>query len=378
MLKKIAIVVGYVLLVAAIITVMVFAHLGAERHRNTQPITLFSISIDGAEGHNLIDEASMHRWFKLHDIHPEGRTIGEVDLATLESVALEHSAVLDANAFITYDGCIEMSIIQREPIMRLKLDGYDHYAARDGHVFRSTNGYAAYVPVITGGYKPLFDEEFVGDVATFLLDSIGSLNRQIAELEQHKYSIYRKSKRAKERLKCVRDSVVQKSWFMSGERYDALKENLKLFKEAYEQRHNEEEREREKSLVKIEKREESIYNSINKMRKRAADFERLEKFVVYVLSNDFWRAEITQVVASESGSSDMLLKLIPRSGDFVIDFGEVTEVESKFKALERFYQSVLRSVGWDTYNIISVRYDGQVVCREAPRKSSNEEAESKN
>ena len=49
MLKKIAIVLGYVLLVAAIITVMVFAHIGAQQHRNTQQVTYFSISIDGAE-----------------------------------------------------------------------------------------------------------------------------------------------------------------------------------------------------------------------------------------------------------------------------------------------------------------------------------------
>lgn len=377
MLKKIAIVLGYTLLVAGIIAVMVFAHLGAEQHRDTQQVTLFSINIDGAEGHNLIDEASMHRWLRTHNVHPDGRTIGEVDLATLESVAMEHSAVLSANAFITYEGCIEMSITQREPIMRLKLDGYDHYVARDGHIFRSTNGYAAYVPVITGNYKPLFDNEFVGDVAALLIDSINSLHRQIADLEQHKYAIYRKSKQAKDRLKSVRDSVVHKSWFMSEERVKALENDLKLFKEAYELCHNDEEQRREKELEKLEKQQTTIYNRINKMRKREADFEHLIEFVDYVLDNDFWSAEITQVVASESGSGDMLLKLIPRSGNFIIDFGEVTNVEKKFKALERFYTKVLSSVGWDVYNSISVRYDGQVVCREAPRKSSDEKANSK-
>lgn len=368
MLKRIAIVVGYVLLVAAIIAVIVLAHIGAKQHRSTQQVTGFSICIDGAEGHNLIDEASMNRWFKHHDIHPEGGTIEQVDLAELESVALQHSAVAAANAFITHDGYIEMSIVQREPIMRLKVDGYNHYVARDGHIFKASDGYAAYVPVMTGGYKPFFDSDFVGDIANFVLDSIHSLRRKIDDIEQEKFSIYRDSKRAKGRLREVKDSVVHKSWFMSKERHESLTEALKLYIEAFEHRHNDEERIREKRIEELEKQQSSIYDNINMMRKRDADFENLKSFVEYVLRDEFWGAEITQVVISESGSGDMLLKLIPRSGDFIIDFGEVTNTERKFKALERFYSSVLSSVGWDAYNYVSVRYDGQLVCHKAPTR----------
>ena len=368
MLKRIAIVVGYVLLVAAIIAVVVLAHISAKQHRSTQQVTGFSICIDGAEGHNLIDEASMNRWFKLHDIHPEGHTIEQVDLAMLESVALQHSAVAAANAFITHDGYIEMSIVQREPIMRLKVDGYNHYVARDGHIFKASDGYAAYVPVITGGYKPLFESDYAGDIANFVLDSIHSLRRKIDDIEREKFSIYRESKKAKGRLHEVRDSVIHKSWFMSKERHESLTEALKLYIEAFEHRHNDEERMREKRVEELEKQQSSIYDNINMMRKRDADFENLKSFVDYVLRDDFWGAEITQVVISESGSGDMLLKLIPRSGDFIIDFGEVTNTEKKFKSLEHFYSSVLSSVGWDTYNYVSVRYDGQLVCHKAPTR----------
>lgn len=373
MLKRIAIVVGYVLLIAAIIAVIVFAHLGAQQHRSTQQVTLFSINIDGAEGHSLIDEAAMHRWFKFHDVHPEGRTIEDVDLATLENVAMQHSAVAAANAFITHDGYIEMSIVQREPIMRLKVDGYDHYVARDGHVFKSTNGYAAYVPVVTGGYKPHFGNEYVGDIRELVLDSISAMHRHINDLEQMKFAIYRESKRAKERMKSVRDSVVQKSWFMSQEREESLEEALKLYKEAYEHRYNDEEGVRQKNIAQLEKRQERIYNTINALRKRETDFQGLIQLVEYVLSNAFWSAEITQVVVSESGSGDMLIKLVPRSGDFTIDFGEVTNIDTKFHSLERFYHSVLSSVGWDAYTTISVRYDGQVVCRESAKRNEPDE-----
>lgn len=368
MLKRIAIVLGYVLLVAAIIAVVVLAHISAKQHRSTQQVTGFSICIDGAEGHNLINEASMNRWLRLQGVHPEGCTIAQINLATLESVAMQHSAVAAANAFITHDGYIEMSIVQREPIMRLKVDGYNHYVARDGHIFRANDGYAAYVPVMTGGYKPFFDSDFTGNVANFVIDSVHSMKRKIDEIERMKFAIYRNIKRANNRLIEVRDSSIHKSWFMSKERHESLTEALKLYIEAYEHRHNDEERLREKRIEELDKQQSGIYDKINMMRKREADFENLKSFVDYISNDDFWGAEITQVVISESGSGDMLLKLIPRSGDFIIDFGEVTNTEQKLKALERFYSNVLSSVGWEAYNYVSVRYDGQLVCHEAPRK----------
>ena len=370
-LRRVAIVVGYVVLVAAIATVIVLAHLGAQQHRCTQEVTNFSILIDGTEGHNLIDEAAMHRWFKAHGVHPDGLTLDEVNLAELESVAMEHSAVSRANAYMTHAGYVEMNIVQREPIMRFKVDGYDHYVARDGHIFKAMGGYAAYVPVVTGNYKPLFTRDFAGSFDEFIEDSIASMHREIGHCEQLKYPIYRDKNKANSRLKSVRDSVIYKSWFMSEEKHAALVANLELFKEAFAKRKTEEIGKYDKQLASLEKRQERLYDNITAVNKRKGDFENLEKFVSYILRDSFWGAEITQVIISESRAGDMLIKLVPRSGGFVIDFGEVERIEDKFNALSRFYSSVLRSVGWDAYREISVRYDGQVVCREAIKRDGD-------
>lgn len=368
-LKKIAIVLGYVLLVAAIVATVVLAHLGAEKHRSTQQVESLSIAIDGAESHNLIDEVSMNRWFEQHDVHPVGRSLDGINLATLESVAMQHSAVASANAFVTHGGHIEMSIVQREPMMRLRVDGYDHYVSRDGYLFVARDGYSAYVPVLTGNYRPIFGSDFVGSFSELVLDTISSMHRSIRHYEQQKYPIYRDRAKAKERYKSVLDSTIHKSMFMSKAKHASLCEALVLYKEAYALRYNEEQGERERELQRLEQKQTQLYDKINKVHEREADFLNLKRFVEYVLGNEFWSAEITQVILSES-AGEMIIKLVLRSGGFIIDFGQVENIERKFKALREFYASVLSSVGWDAYSTISVRYDGQVVCREAQNKES--------
>ena len=365
MLRRIVTIIGYVLLVAAIVVVVVLAHRGAESHRNTQQVAGFSINVDGVDGFSLVDEMTMHSWFHAHNVHPEGRTVADVNLSELEGVALQHSAVAKANAYVTYDGYVQMNIVQREPIMRLRMEGYDSYLSRDGHLFATMRGYAAYVPVITGNYRMIFDGSFTGSVAEFTADTLASLHREIEYCEHRKYPIYRDKSKARSRFKSVSDSTINRPIFMSDAKYESLCEGLKLYKEAYAQRYEAQDKEYDEAIARLTAQQQQLYDKINEIRKRESDFRGLERFVNYVLADEFWSAEITQVVISESGNQTMQLSLIPRSGSFVVDMGDLNDIETKFSSLRLFYDKVLSSVGWDAYNHISLRYDGQVVCREA-------------
>jgi cell division protein FtsQ len=53
-------------------------------------------------------------------------------------------------------------------------------------------------------------------------------------------------------------------------------------------------------------------------------------------------------------------------GDQKIVFGTAyseEEVKEKFKRLKIFYKEAIPYEGWAKYNEISVKYDGQIVCR---------------
>lgn len=78
----------------------------------------------------------------------------------------------------------------------------------------------------------------------------------------------------------------------------------------------------------------------------------------YIDNNPFWKAQIEQIYVKNSGD----LELIPRVGPHVILFGPPDDMERKFEKLLAFYQQGLSNTGWNRYEIINLKYEGQIVC----------------
>ena len=90
----------------------------------------------------------------------------------------------------------------------------------------------------------------------------------------------------------------------------------------------------------------------------ARDFAttKLFPFVQTIYDNDFWTAYIEQIdVKSEE------ITLIPKVGNFKIEFGELENIEEKFEHLLLFLESGINKRGWNYYHTISVKYKNQIV-----------------
>ena len=83
--------------------------------------------------------------------------------------------------------------------------------------------------------------------------------------------------------------------------------------------------------------------------------------------DDFWRAQIVEIIVSQSQNGELELRLIPRAGRHPIIFGRIEDVERKLDKLRRFYRIGLDREGWDRYRTIDIRFKGQVVCSPAAR-----------
>lgn len=367
MLKKIAVVVGYILLFAVIIAVILVADHGANEHRATQQITEFNIYIEGNEENALIDNVVMTTWFDKHGVLPTGRTIAEADLAELERVAIEHSAVQSANAYVTHNGRLDIMLVQRNPILRLRCDGYDRYVAKDGYIFAPTAGCTAYVPIATGDYRFLFDGKYSGYTDELVSDTLSSMQRRIDALEYDKYGLYRERKHNNARLEAVNDSVIYQPFWMSDSKFEQRKEELKIFKEGYAKKHAEADAQLERKISKLTAQQQELSEQMALINQRDDDYKRLLSIVEQISRDELWSAEFTQLIINER-SGKMQLSAVTRSGSFVVDLGDTHDIERKLKALHRFYDEVLSTVGWDAYKHISVRYDGQIVCREATQR----------
>ncbi|MEN9385527.1 MAG: hypothetical protein RLZZ185_268 [Bacteroidota bacterium] len=78
----------------------------------------------------------------------------------------------------------------------------------------------------------------------------------------------------------------------------------------------------------------------------------------FINNNEFWRAQITQVIVAEDGG----VVLIPAIGQTYIDFGLPVNIETKFKKLDLFYKKIIPNKGWNTYHWVHLKYKNQVIC----------------
>ncbi len=84
----------------------------------------------------------------------------------------------------------------------------------------------------------------------------------------------------------------------------------------------------------------------------------LLKMTDFVNKDDFWKAQIEQVLIQPNGE----LLLLPQVGDYLIEFGRPDDFEVKFRNLKAVYQQGFKNFGWNKYKAISVKYQNQVVC----------------
>ena len=77
----------------------------------------------------------------------------------------------------------------------------------------------------------------------------------------------------------------------------------------------------------------------------------------YINNNRFWKAQIQQIYVNEDGE----FELIPLVGAHVIVFGTFDKPDAKFSKLESFYRNGLNVKGWNTYDVIKLQYEGQIV-----------------
>ena len=77
----------------------------------------------------------------------------------------------------------------------------------------------------------------------------------------------------------------------------------------------------------------------------------------YINADKFWSAQIQQIYVNEDGD----FELIPLVGSHRIIFGNFNRPEAKFSKLMSFYKNGLNVKGWNNYDVINLKFEGQIV-----------------
>ena len=355
--------VGYGMLFIVFVVVVVCAEVLKREHRATQPVTGLKVEISEGANSPLADEESIERWIRDAQLLEPNTTLEKLDIAAVERRASEHNAVAEANAYVDYEGNAVLDVALREPIARLRANGYDLYITEDGYVLPTVADRTAAVPVITGEYKPLFRPGYSGYARSVVADSIASLDKVINELEDAKLPIYRQLDENDKRLREALSESVRKGIFMSDAEYEILLNALEGRKVAAREQHTATKRKLEAEIATLVAQQDEARLKQSSVKRAGEDLDSLLGFLKRINNSDFWHAEVVQILLSGGGDRRMELKFVPRSGNFVVDLGAPSDYDTKLSNLYRFYHKGLDNVGWDKYRSISLRYEGQVVCR---------------
>ena len=94
------------------------------------------------------------------------------------------------------------------------------------------------------------------------------------------------------------------------------------------------------------------------------DLTTLWKMACYLYDNPLYGALFDQECINAKGD----LVLVPKVGNHVIVIGDLDDLDSKMADLLAFYRKGLPQVGWNTYQQISLKYKGQIICKQRKRE----------
>ena len=361
MLRKILRVVGFLLAVALIVAYICYASNLARNHRATQQVEKVVISlVDSTATEVFATSEGIREQLHRKGVKIMNSSVDSVDAVFVSNNITSNGFVREANVYVTYSGEAHIEVLQHKPIARLMCGGLNSYVTAEGDVFSVPYGSAYYAPVITGCYRSFFSKRYgyegrvddslnsLLDIQRFLLVDVG---REMKTLKEKKSGCLSKRNELKN---------IHKKLFESSEAFQQRKVGAKMQLAECDEQLKKVEYERER----LEKRRAAILTRKKKIAKYYDDFVNLLTFVEDINKDSFWSAEIVQFVADTTSLGEITLRLIPRSGDFVIEFGTLAERDEKLEKLRNFYDKGLSHLGWDRYRIVDLRYKKQVICTE--------------
>ena len=359
--KQIGKIIAFSIFWVVIIGVMVLLGRHASARAEVQTLTGIDVVVKDSARRQMVDVAEVRRW--IAPIKVEGVRVADAPLGEIEKAILAHGHVRSAEAYLTPGGRIKVEVEQHAPVMRMMLaGGYDFYLTERGEIFRSPELSAAYVPVVTGRFDVPFSAKHEGATDTQLKLKLNELDSLIDAAKEARNDLLIEHRHIQRQRSKLRSRTIKKGMFESKEEFEWRKESLKKLKtdsgKLYTYRMRVRQKAADQKLIEVDQ----LIAKQKKLQKNYEDFINLTNFVKLIEGDDFWQAQIVEIVVSQSQNGALFLRLVPRAGNHTIIFGRIEKVERKLDRLMRFYREGLDKEGWDIYRTIDVRFDDQVVC----------------
>jgi len=155
-------------IIAAIACALAFAILvifGMNGERKRQ-LTCGGVNVEFADGYNFVTQEDIEGYLSNEYGAYIGQRLDSVDLAKVERILDNKSAILKTEAYTTPDGMLNVKVFQREPVIRFQKGGNGFYADEKGFLFPLQSNYTSQVPIIDGNVPLTFESGYKGEPVT--------------------------------------------------------------------------------------------------------------------------------------------------------------------------------------------------------------------
>lgn len=92
---------------------------------------------------------------------------------------------------------------------------------------------------------------------------------------------------------------------------------------------------------------------------------KIYELAIYIEQNPFWDSMVEQIYVDKKG----VVYLTARVGSTEIIFGNIENIDYKFRKLNTFYNKVIPAAGWDRYKSVDLSFGSQLVCKKRENRS---------
>ncbi len=87
--------------------------------------------------------------------------------------------------------------------------------------------------------------------------------------------------------------------------------------------------------------------------------EKLFNLLTFIDGNKFWNAQIAHLFIDRDFEATMLTQVSKQK----VEFGALENIEKKFRKLDVCYKKLLPVKGWNAYDTVSLKFNGQIVLK---------------
>lgn len=343
-----------------ILAYILYASMLSKQHRSKLKVQQVAVRmVDSTATRQFATSSFIREELRRGGFMLDAAPIDSVNAVAIARYIKRNKFIDDVDVYTTSAGSLHIEVSQHEPQLRLLTNGYNSFITKEGVVFRAPKQSAYYSAVITGSYKPPFESSYEGTLQEHLSSRLDQQQQQLNALGEKFRDLHRRQSECKSRLNELKED--EKKGVLEGKQEYAHR-MVGITRERAECHKRMAEMKREHTSLRKQKLKIEEYKK--NLLKRYDDFANLTNFVTKIKDDDFWGAEVVQFVADTTSTGVLHLRLVPRSGNFIIEFGALERSEAKFNKLQEFYDKGLSRIGWERYSKIDLRYNKQVICTE--------------